>query len=138
MLLKSESRNFTPFREVGRMVADRAGPDDLVLVHSIPAGVVGVARYIAPDSGLERSSGWLPGSNASGTGASPTACGNWREAVGRILLVRIHEVGQPAARGDLVEEPLPARGPGSPSGSPPCSISSPRRRLCIRARPGRS
>jgi hypothetical protein len=67
-LLKSETRNYTPFREVGRMVTDRAGPEDLVLVHSIPDGVAGVARYIEPGSGAESREAWRRSPQAQGSG----------------------------------------------------------------------
>jgi hypothetical protein len=96
MLLDSESRNFTPFGEVGRIVSDRAGPDDLVLVHSIPAGVAGVARYIAPDSGLERSSGMASWVEHLGDRRVPDSLRELARGRRRILFVRIHEVGQPA------------------------------------------
>ena len=48
-----ESRNGEPFREVGTLLGEEAGPDDVVIVHSIPSGVSGVARYMtlhAPES----------------------------------------------------------------------------------------
>ncbi|MBX3471780.1 MAG: glycosyltransferase family 39 protein [Planctomycetes bacterium] len=38
------SRNGTPYRELGAIVAHRCGPDDLLIVQSIPSGVAGVAR----------------------------------------------------------------------------------------------
>ena len=41
-----ESRNGEPFREVGVLLGEQTGPDDVVIVHSIPSGVSGVARYM--------------------------------------------------------------------------------------------
>ncbi|MCO5170272.1 MAG: glycosyltransferase family 39 protein [Planctomycetes bacterium] len=38
------SRNGSPYRELGAIVARRCEPDDLVIVQSIPSGVAGVAR----------------------------------------------------------------------------------------------
>jgi hypothetical protein len=45
-----ESRNGEPFREVGVLLSEEAGPDDMVIVHSIPSGVSGVARYMTPQA----------------------------------------------------------------------------------------
>jgi Dolichyl-phosphate-mannose-protein mannosyltransferase len=111
MLLKSETRSYTPFREVGRIVSDRAGPDDLVLVHSIPDGASGVARYISPDSALERGSGMASWIERLGDRRVPGSLRNLARGRRRVLFVRIHDVGQPApeeawlrARGRLVGE----------------------------------
>jgi hypothetical protein len=35
-----------PIREAARSLAGRAGPEDVVLVHSLPSGIVGMARYL--------------------------------------------------------------------------------------------
>jgi uncharacterized membrane protein len=96
MLLKSETRSYTPFREVGRIVSHRAGPDDLVLVHSIPDGAAGVARYIPPDSDLERGSGMASWIERLGDRHVPGSLRDLARGRRRILLVRIHEVAQPA------------------------------------------
>jgi hypothetical protein len=45
-LYRSESRNGEPFREVGALLGEQAGPDDVVIVRSIPSGVSGIARYL--------------------------------------------------------------------------------------------
>lgn len=43
-------RALHPFRQVGRELAAGAGPGDLVIIHSIPSGVLGVARYMDRDA----------------------------------------------------------------------------------------
>jgi hypothetical protein len=96
MLLKSESRSYAPFREVGRIVTDRAGPEDLVLVHSIPGGVVGIARYIPPHSDLERGSGMTSWIERLGGRRVPDSLLELARGRRRILFVRIHDVAQPA------------------------------------------
>lgn len=96
MLVRSETRSYTPFREVARVVSERSGPDDLVVVHSIPSGLVGVARYIAPDSGLERGSGLTSWVERLGERRVPDSLLGLARGRRRILLVRIHGVGQPA------------------------------------------
>jgi hypothetical protein len=40
------ARGTSPLREVARLVDERSGAGDLVVVHSIPSGIVGVARYL--------------------------------------------------------------------------------------------
>jgi 4-amino-4-deoxy-L-arabinose transferase-like glycosyltransferase len=96
LFFRQEARNYTPFREVGRTLSNRAGPADLVLVHSIPGGIAGVARYVAPDSALERGSGmasWVERLGDRRVPESLLALGRGRR---RIILVKIHEVAQPA------------------------------------------
>jgi hypothetical protein len=96
LLFQQEARNYTPFREVGLALSNRAGPADLVLVHSVPTGVLGVARYVTPDCGLERGSGmasWVERLGGRRVPESLLALGRDRR---RIILVRIHEVAQPA------------------------------------------
>jgi 4-amino-4-deoxy-L-arabinose transferase-like glycosyltransferase len=96
MLRKSESRSFTPFREVGRMVAGRAGPQDLLLVHSIPSGMAGIARYIPPHSDLEGGSGMTSWIERLGDRRVPDSLLELARGRRRILFVRIHHVAQPA------------------------------------------
>jgi hypothetical protein len=46
---KGTPRPWEPFRQVGARLESWARPGDVVLVHSIPVGVVGVARYVKRD-----------------------------------------------------------------------------------------
>jgi len=94
LMFTRESRN-DPFKELGRLISSRVGESDVVFVHSIPSGVVGTARYVAEGSIPDRSSGMI----------------SWVERLGvrrvedmehlirgkrRVLLIRVHEVYQPA------------------------------------------
>ncbi len=45
---KSSPRYWEPFPAVAAELAGWTEPDDLVIVHSIPSGVIGVARYVDP------------------------------------------------------------------------------------------
>lgn len=45
-IYKSPYRALHPLRQVGRGLAAGARPGDLVMIHSIPSGVLGVARYM--------------------------------------------------------------------------------------------
>ena len=89
-IYKNISRNAEPFREVARALSSDASPSQLVLAHSIPSGVLGIARY-AHDSAPFAS--WV---GQLGERQVPDSI---RALVGvrtRIRFVRVHEVGQPA------------------------------------------
>ena len=47
--VKGDPRPWEPYRKVGARLTSWARPGDVVLVHSIPVGVVGVARYVSRD-----------------------------------------------------------------------------------------
>jgi hypothetical protein len=97
------TRAFEPFPQVGQLLAAQAGSDDLVLVHSIPSGVAGVARYMET------------------AGASPEVhFASWtgqlkqrrvpddllRLAAGRkrVIIVKLHEVDEPAPEEDWLRQ----------------------------------
>jgi hypothetical protein len=44
-IYRQESRYGEPVRKIAQSISATAGPSDLVLVHSIPSGVLGLARY---------------------------------------------------------------------------------------------
>ncbi len=46
-VLINESRSSEPMRELAAALAPELAPGDLVVIHSIPSGVTGVARYLA-------------------------------------------------------------------------------------------
>jgi uncharacterized membrane protein len=48
-LVRYRSRAGEPYREIAERVGAWVRPGDLVLVHSIPSGVLGIARYLPPD-----------------------------------------------------------------------------------------
>jgi hypothetical protein len=91
-----DSRCLQPLDDIGHMVTQRAGPSDLVLVHSAPSGVVGVARY------LDRY-----GASAKGIVLASWVgrLGQWRVAddmprwvAGRrqVIFIKVHDVAEPA------------------------------------------
>lgn len=47
--VKGDPRPWEPYRKVGARLTSWARPGDVVVVHSIPVGVVGVARYVHRD-----------------------------------------------------------------------------------------
>lgn len=42
----NEGRSFEPMREIAALVAPELTPGELVIIHSIPSGVIGMARYL--------------------------------------------------------------------------------------------
>jgi hypothetical protein len=90
VVLTHGSRYRAAYRDAARTAQRWAGPADLVIVHSIPSGVLGVARYLPPKTSVAAWVGQL------GQRRVPE---DIRELVGgrrRVVLVRIHAVGAPA------------------------------------------
>ncbi|MFL5495214.1 MAG: glycosyltransferase family 39 protein [Gemmatimonadales bacterium] len=94
MVLTKASRYREAYLDAARAAGRWAGPSDLVIIHSIPSGVLGVARYLRPDVPVAAWVGQL------GQRRVPD---DVRELVAgrrRVVLVRIHDVGAPAPEQD--------------------------------------
>jgi len=89
-LYRQKSRIGEPVREMAQAISATANPSDLVLIHSIPSGVVGVARYVRTSAALASWVGQL------GTRRVPESLQTLAHGRTRILLVKVHEVGAPA------------------------------------------
>lgn len=89
-------RSGNPFRRVARSVTERSGSGDVVIVHSIPAGVVGMARYL--DSGAAMAA-WVGelGQRRVPEDISAIAAGHRH-----VFLVKIQAMGQPAPEGSYL------------------------------------
>jgi hypothetical protein len=87
-----------PYHAVARRVAAWAGPDDLVLVHAIPSGVLGVARYLERDVPMAAWIGQL------GQRRVPEDLDALLAGRARVALVRIHDVGAPAPEEDWLRD----------------------------------
>jgi SAM-dependent methyltransferase len=81
------SRSWCPLREVAGMLESAAGPQDLIVVHSIPSGVLGVARYYCGEAPL---AAWV---EQLGERQVPGSFLPLARADQRVALVRVHEVG---------------------------------------------
>jgi hypothetical protein len=79
-----------PYRLAAARTAAWAEPGDLVIVHSIPSGVLGVARYFHADVPIAAWVGQLGLRHMPGDLAALLAGRK------RVALIRIHEVGAPA------------------------------------------
>jgi len=93
-IYRNDSRSWSPFREVARAVTTTGTHSDLVLVHSIPSGVLGIARYADGPAAIASWVGQL------GQRRVPESIEALAAGRARILLVKIHEVGEPAPEED--------------------------------------
>ena len=87
-------RSWEPYVQIGHILSTDAQPGDLVIVHSIPSGVVGVARYMTASVPL---AAWVGQLNRRQIPQDLDALLPGRR---RVVLVRVHEVGQPAPEED--------------------------------------
>lgn len=88
-MLSTPPRPWQPYREVGTLVESWARPGDLVVVHSIPSGVIGVARYLTRDVPL---ASWVVQLDTRKVPADLELLLRGRR---RVAVVRIHQVGAP-------------------------------------------
>jgi len=93
-VLGNISRSYEPYHEVAERVDAWLSPSDLVIVHSIPSGVVGIARYLESDVPVAAWVGQL------GRRQVPEDMGPLLRGHPRVALIKIHEVGEPAPEED--------------------------------------
>lgn len=88
------ARNSQPLWELARVLRSTALPSDLILVHSIPSGVLGVARYTSAP--LEMASWIQPlGNRRVPESVEALAAGHQR-----IFYVQVHMLGEPRPEED--------------------------------------
>jgi hypothetical protein len=88
-IYQKHSRNWQPVREVARELGSGGSSSDLILVHSIPSGVLSVARYA---SGPPMLASWV---GQLGTRHVPESLHALAAGRTRILFVKVHTVGEP-------------------------------------------
>jgi uncharacterized membrane protein len=93
-VLGSKFRARRPYRAAAERVAAWAGPADLVIVHSIPSGVVAIARYLPPATPVAAWIGQL------GQRRVPEDLIALTRNRNRVALIKIHTVGNPAREAD--------------------------------------
>ncbi len=87
-------RNLQPFRDIARAVTANGHPSDLILVHSIPSGVLGIARYVDSERDIGSWVGQLRRRKV------PQSLQTLIGARSHILFIRVHEVAEPAPEED--------------------------------------
>jgi hypothetical protein len=102
-LYARESRNEEPTRELGRRLAERSDASDVVIVHSIPSGVVALARYMNRDDipTAVRLVSWV---GQLGQRRVPEDILRLAYGRSRIFLVKIHDAGEPAPEEDWLRK----------------------------------
>ncbi len=98
VVLTKASRYREAYRDAARAAGRWVGPSDLVIIHSIPSGVLGVARYLPPDVPVAAWVGQL------GQRRAPDDVTDLVAGRRRVVLVRIHDVGAPAPEQDWLRE----------------------------------
>jgi hypothetical protein len=88
-VVRRTSRSWGPAREVADTLEATTGARDLILVHSIPSGVLGVARYYDGEGEL---AAWV---EQLGQRSVPGPVPSMMLGKDQVALVRIHEVGAP-------------------------------------------
>jgi len=83
-----------PLREIAWSASVNGSPSDLVLVHSIPSGVLGIARYANSPAALASWVGQL------GNRRTPQSLQQLAAGRTHIVLVKVHEVGETAPEED--------------------------------------
>jgi uncharacterized membrane protein len=92
----NESRDYEPYRQIGQMLAQQTTAADLVIVHSIPSGVVGIARYLEKPGPPEDQAGLVAWVGQLGQRHEPEDMQRLAAGRQRLILVKIHDVGEPA------------------------------------------
>lgn len=93
-IYRKDSRSWQPLREVAGAVSSNGSQSDLILVHSIPSGVLGVARYAKDSAAL---ASWIGQLRMRRMPQSLHALAAGRS---RILFVKVHDVDEPAPEED--------------------------------------
>jgi hypothetical protein len=100
---ESPSRAAEPFREIGALLARETTAGDLVIVHSIPSGVCGIARYIQGAHRDLTGIGFASWVGQLGRRRVPDDLDTLAAGRRRIVFVDIHAVRAPAPEKDWLE-----------------------------------
>lgn len=89
-IYRNRSRSSEPMADVARHVSAYGREDDLILVHSIPTGAIGLARYTTSPAAFATWVGQL------GQRKVPESLVPLLKDRARVVFVKIHAVGEPA------------------------------------------
>jgi hypothetical protein len=103
-LYLADGRNGQNYPMVAKLLAHDVSESDLILVHSIPSGVTGIARSLkhelAPETHV-RFASWV---GQLGQRRVPEDLETLAAGCSQIILVRTHDVGEPAPEQSWLEE----------------------------------
>ena len=97
-IYEGDSRKAQPFSEIAKAINLDGNSSELILAHSIPSGVLGIARYTSDSAALACWVGQLGERNV------PDSIRALVAGRSRIRFVRVHEVGQPAPEEDWLRK----------------------------------
>ena len=83
-----------PMREIAQEASKNTGDSDLILVHSIPSGVLAIARYA---SGSASMAAWI---GQLGNRKVPQSIESLVAGRSRVSFVKVHDVGEPSPEED--------------------------------------
>jgi hypothetical protein len=89
-VFQASARGGESFREVGRYIDSHSRPDEVIIVDSIPSGVLGVARYLSSDTKMASWVGRL------GNRRVPEDIRAIVEGHSQVVLAKIHSMDQAA------------------------------------------
>ena len=89
-IYQQEARAREPFRRIAQFVSSEATPSDVVVVHSIPSGVLGIARYASASLNV---ASWVQQLGERQIPDSILALGH---GYSRIHYVKVHQLSEPA------------------------------------------
>lgn len=88
-IYRQHSRGGEPFLAVAKAVAAKATPSDLIVVHSIPSGILGIARY---SDGASMIAPWV---RQLGRHSDPASIQRLVAGKSRVFYVLAHPLGEP-------------------------------------------
>jgi len=97
-LYQTNSRNQSPIRQAAALIG--SWQPDVVVVHSIPSGVLGIARYVDASTIMTSWVGQL------GNRQSPESIRAMTDGRARVVFVRLHDVGAAAPEQEWLFEHL--------------------------------
>jgi hypothetical protein len=100
----ADHRNYQNYPEVARLLVHKVNDADLILVHSVPSGVAGVARYLEKAGASKTGVGFASWVGQLGQRRVPEDLQALAPGRRRIILITTHEVGEPAPEQSWLEE----------------------------------
>ena len=94
LLYQRDSRAWCPLSDMAHALNGNSPASDLIVVHSIPSGLIGIARYYDGEAEL---AAWV---EQLGERTVPDSFHDFARGKSGVLLVRIHEVSWPCPLDD--------------------------------------
>jgi len=103
-LYRADSRSNQNYPLVAKLLAADVGESDLIIVHSIPSGVAGIARYLKQDLTPDTHVGFASWVGQLRERRVPEDLQTLAAGRRKIVLVRTHDVGEPAPELSWLDE----------------------------------